>query len=178
MSDKTPRTDDSAFPGEWEDSVVDADFARILERENMDLRENYNRVLMQQREDFEHTKEARRQFREGTWHGNTTKDYEESVCIDPEEETAFFSLAYQWQDKKHRHVHDLCDWINALQDEAKDFRELVKLLTIQEMSDSGRLFYPTNVSSCRCMDLERIGQITEKYRPIPHIGTFNYDEDE
>jgi hypothetical protein len=25
-----------------------------------------------------------------------------------------FSLAYQWQDKPHRHVFDLCDWIDEL----------------------------------------------------------------
>lgn len=55
--------------------------------------------------------------------------------------------------------------------ELEDLRELVRLLTIQEMSDSGRVFYPTSITSCRCMDLERIGQITEKYRPKPHITT-------
>jgi hypothetical protein len=86
MSEKTPRTDDLAFLDKWGESVVDSDFARILERENNEL------------------------------------------------------------------------------------RELVRLITIQEMSDSGRIFYPTNVGSCRCMDLERIGQITEKYRPTPHIN--------
>jgi len=52
-----------------------------------------------------------------------------------------------------------------------DLRELVNLITKQEMSDSGRIFYPTSIDSCRCMDLERIGQITEKYRPKPHIST-------
>lgn len=54
--------------------------------------------------------------------------------------------------------------------ELEDLRELVRLLTIQEMSDSGRIFYPTNITSCRCMDMEKIGQITEKYRPKPHIN--------
>ena len=55
--------------------------------------------------------------------------------------------------------------------ELEDLRELVNLITNQEMSDSGRLFYPTSISSCRCMDLEKIGQITEKYRSKPHITT-------
>jgi hypothetical protein len=127
MKDKTPRTDEQAFPGEW--------------------------------------------------HGNTTSDYIKSISVDPAEETAMFSLAYQWQDKKHRHVFDLCEWVDKLQDEAKDFRELVRLLTIQEMSDSGRLFYPTNITSCRCMDMEKIGQITEKHRPKPHISTEDYHGD-
>ena len=48
-------------------------------------------------------------------------------------------------------------------------RELVHLLTIQEESDNGYLFYPTSISSCRCMDGEKIGQILEKYRKQPHI---------
>ena len=46
-------------------------------------------------------------------------------------------------------------------------RELVNLLTKQEVSDSGHLFSPTQIHSCRCMDLERIGQTLEKYRKTP-----------
>ena len=135
-----------------------------------ELRENYNRVVKEQNTAFEHCQEAAAQFRDGTWHGHTTQDYTDSIQVDPDEETGFFSLAYQWQDKKHRHVHDLCEWVDKLQDEVKDFRELVRLLTIQEMTDDGRLFYPTNITSCRCMDSEKIGQITEKHRPKPHIN--------
>lgn len=146
-----------------------------LERENNELRENYNRVLKEQNTAFEHCQEAAAQFRDGTWHGNTTQDYAESTHVPPDEEQAFMSLAYQWQDKPHRHVHDLCEWVDKLQDEVKDFHELVNLITKQEMSDNGNLFYPTHIDSCRCMDLERIGQITEKYRKTPHLSTFDYD---
>jgi len=53
-------------------------------------------------------------------------------------------------------------------EDADELRELVKLITVQEMSDNGRLFYSTHISSCRCMSMERIGQILEKYRPIKH----------
>jgi len=91
-----------------------------LTRENNELRENYNRVIKEQQESFENIKEVQAQFRDGTWHGHTTKDYTDSVSVDPDEGTSFFSLAYQWQDKKHRHVFDLCDWINKLQDELKE----------------------------------------------------------
>ena len=122
MSD-TPRTDEQAFityiAGEGE-SVVDADFARILER-------NYNRVIKEQRESFEHFKEAQAQFREGTWYGHTTSDYKESIS-GTDEGAAMFSLAYQWQDKKHRHVFDLCNWIDKLQDELKESRSEVDRL--------------------------------------------------
>ena len=58
--------------------------------------------------------------------------------------------------------------------ELEELRELVKLLTIQEMSDNENLFYPTHIDSCRSRDLERMGQITEKYRPTPHISTEDY----
>ena len=59
--------------------------------------------------------------------------------------------------------------------ELDELRELVKLLTIQEESDNGYLFYPTNIESCRCMDSERIGQILEKYRPTKHINQNEYE---
>ena len=129
MSD-TPRTDMEAM-GTYDESacyseehpVVSVGFARELERENNELRENYNRILGEQREAFECDRKALLQFRDGTWHGRTTKDYTDSISVDPDEETSFFSLAYQWQDKKHRHVFDLCDWINKLQDELKDGRD-------------------------------------------------------
>jgi hypothetical protein len=62
------------------------------------------------------------------------------------------------------------------QTELEDLRELVNLITKQEVSDSGKLFYPTSIDSCRCMDLDRIGQITEKYRKTPHLSTFDYGE--
>ena len=54
--------------------------------------------------------------------------------------------------------------------ELYELRELVHLLTIQEESDNGYVFYPTNISSCRCMDSERIGKILDKYRKTPHIN--------
>ena len=106
MSD-TPRSDDIMNVDDFEHLCYE------LERD-------YNRVVKEQRASFEHFKEAQAQFRDGTWHGRTTKDYTDSVRVDPNEETPFFSLAYQWQDKKHRHVFDLCDWINKLQDELKE----------------------------------------------------------
>jgi len=37
--------------------------------------------------------------------GRSTKDYRDSM-------KAMFTLAYQWQDKKHRYVHDLCNRID------------------------------------------------------------------
>ena len=118
MSEETPRTRKILLKHSTLDDA--ASDIRCLERENNELRENYNRVLKEQRESFEHFKEAQVQFRDGTWHGNTTSDYKESISVDPEEETAMFSLAYQWQDKKHRHVFDLCNWIDKLQDELKE----------------------------------------------------------
>ena len=61
--------------------------------------------------------------------------------------------------------------MDELADENNELRELVDIITEQEMSDSGRIFYPTSISSCRCMALDRARQITEKYRSKPHITT-------
>ena len=110
MSD-TPRTDELLHH-----SGPTTDLGNLCR----ELERDYKRILGEQREAFECDRKALLEFRDGTWHGRTTKDYTDSVSVDPEEETAFFSLAYQWQDKKHRHVFDLCDWINKLQDELKE----------------------------------------------------------
>jgi len=48
--------------------------------------------------------------------GWTTDDYRKSVSEFPPSEN-MFSLSYQWKDKAHRHVFDLCNWIDALLDE-------------------------------------------------------------
>jgi hypothetical protein len=48
--------------------------------------------------------------------------------------------------------------------ENNELRELVRLITIEEVSDSGRTFCPTQITSCRCMDLEKIHNILQKYK--------------
>ena len=51
-----------------------------------------------------------------------------------------------------------------LERENNELLELVKLLTIEEISDSGRTFCPTKITSCRCIDLEKIHTILQKYK--------------
>jgi len=51
-----------------------------------------------------------------------------------------------------------------LSEENNELLELVRLLTIEEISDSGRTFCPTQITSCRCMDLEKIHTILQKYK--------------
>jgi hypothetical protein len=58
---------------------------------------------------------------------------------------------------------------DQLERENKELLELVNLITIQEESDNGRIFYPNQITSCRCLDAKRMGEITEKYRSTPHI---------
>lgn len=59
---------------------------------------------------------------------------------------------------------DLATFTRKLERENNELRELVRLLTLEEESDSGRRFHPTTISSCRCMDLDKIGKILEKYK--------------
>jgi hypothetical protein len=56
------------------------------------------------------------------------------------------------------------DFAKELERENNELRELVRLITIEEISDSGRTFCPTQITSCRCMDLEKIHNILEKYK--------------
>jgi hypothetical protein len=83
-----------------------------LEEYNCNLENEVCRLVEEARDAFQYRQDAQRQFQEGTWHGKTTKDYRDSLWA--EESDNMFTLAYQWQDKPHRHVFDLCDWIDEL----------------------------------------------------------------
>ena len=50
---------------------------------------------------------------------------------------------------------------NSLADLVKQF---ISILDITEESDSGRLFHPTNITSCRAGDLQKIGELVEELR--------------
>ena len=91
-----------------------------------------------------------------------------------------------WHDGFHIHTGDeakgLCDLLNNLEreltavtkerDEAREQRDtledLVKqfiyILDITEESDGGRLFHPTNITSCRAGDLQKINELVEALR--------------
>jgi len=43
-------------------------------------------------------------------------------------------------------------------------RQFIYILDITEESDSGRLFHPTNITSCRAGDLQKAGELVEELR--------------
>lgn len=45
-------------------------------------------------------------------------------------------------------------------------RELIGYLESVEESDSGRQFHPTTIQSCRCLVVERLGQIIPEIKHI------------
>ena len=45
-------------------------------------------------------------------------------------------------------------------------KEFLSILDIVEESDSGRQFHPTTIQSCRCIDLERIGEILKSMKEL------------
>jgi predicted house-cleaning NTP pyrophosphatase (Maf/HAM1 superfamily) len=61
---------------------------------------------------------------------------------------------------------------NKERDEAREQRDrlaeiakqFVSILDITEQSDGGRLFHPTNITSCRAGDLQKIGELVEALR--------------
>jgi hypothetical protein len=55
--------------------------------------------------------------------------------------------------------------ITAQRDRLADLtKQFIAILDITEESDSGRLFHPTNITSCRAGDLQKIGELFEALR--------------
>lgn len=44
--------------------------------------------------------------------------------------------------------------------------DFFEILDKEEMSDSGRKFHPTSITSCRCMDVEKLGKILPEMKEI------------
>ena len=58
--------------------------------------------------------------------GKITDHFRRSVATDPEVEYGFFSLEYQWLDKPHRHVFNLCDMLDEEKARAEKAEARVK----------------------------------------------------
>jgi len=54
----------------------------------------------------------------------TARVYRESLAAPDADD--IFSLAYQWQDKKHRHVHDLCNELEQTADRIEKLEAVTK----------------------------------------------------
>jgi len=88
-----------------------------------------------------------------TCYGNTVDDYHKSV-FSGEKSNNMFTLEYQWEDKPHRHVGDLCKWIKKLQKEIEILSEIlkeaadsVKVSTVEEGISDYRRKYQKNLES-------------------------------
>lgn len=60
------------------------------------------------------------------------------------------------------------DQLTAVTEQRDGLADLVKqfiyILDITEESDGGRLFHPTNITSCRAGDLQKIGELVKALR--------------
>jgi len=45
-------------------------------------------------------------------------------------------------------------------------KEFLDILETKEETDSGREFHPTTINSCRCMSLERIGELIQEMKTL------------
>lgn len=52
-------------------------------------------------------------------------------------------------------------------------KTLIGLFEKQEESDSGTMFYPNQIVSCRCMDSEKIGNVLDRIKEICEKGVDN-----
>jgi chromosome segregation ATPase len=60
-----------------------------------------------------------------------------------------------------------CELVGEMNQEYRDAaRELIRLLDIEEESDSGTVFHPNKISSCRVMDGARISQCLKKLKEL------------
>jgi hypothetical protein len=72
------------------------------------------------------------------------------------------------QQTRIHHAQDLEEelaTVTAQRDRLADLvKQFIAILDITEESDSGRLFHPTNITSCRAGDLQKIGELVEALR--------------
>ena len=45
-------------------------------------------------------------------------------------------------------------------------KEMFKILDKKEVSDNGRVFHPTTISSCRVMDLDKLNKILRELKEL------------
>jgi hypothetical protein len=77
----------------------------------------------------------------------TTQDYRDSISA--EDTNDGYSLAYQWQDKPHRHVFDLCQHIDELQSQltAANAKLEAARKALQGIKDHPKQSFFTSISS-------------------------------
>lgn len=80
--------------------------------------------------------------------GFTTDDYIKSLSACPT--YSMFTLAYQWQDKPHRHLYGLCEWVNFLNNILSSRNEFPVYYsndgyTVEEYKSSYEDFSPLNL---------------------------------
>jgi hypothetical protein len=94
------------------------------------------------------TEQQRKEFEEWL----ATVKYDNSNILSPS------NLAWEaWQAAREQ----VTEQRDRLADLVKQF---IYILDITEESDSGRLFHPTNITSCRAGDLQKIGELVEALR--------------
>lgn len=69
-----------------------------------------------------------------------------------------------WWARKRSEIDKLRE-VTEQRDRMADLvKQFIYILDITEESDGGRLFHPTNITSCRAGDLQKAGQLVEALR--------------
>ena len=95
----------------------------------------------------------------------TTKIYRESLAAPDTDDMC--SLAYQWQDKKHRHVFDLCKELEGAADRIEKLEALVEQLrddnsSIMDSFDEDFLRQDDRIERLEAA-VRRIADLTERW---------------
>jgi protein tyrosine phosphatase len=66
---------------------------------------------------------------------------------------------------RSKELLELCGTLREQRDRLVDLvKQFIYILDITEESDGGRSFHPTNITSCRAGDLQKIGELVEALR--------------
>ena len=75
------------------------------------------------------------------------------------------SQCHKWCYEDRKRIIEELTAVTEQRDRLADLvKQFVGILDITEESDSGRLFHPTNITSCRAGDLQKIGELVEALR--------------
>ena len=82
--------------------------------------------------------------------GSTTDDYRAALGSLPDEANKFGTLSYEWADKPHRLIYDLCGEIDALRHPFRNADDMDWDWLMARLGDSGHgRFWRAVMTECR-----------------------------
>lgn len=91
------------------------------------------------------------------------------VCLNTEGDASVYACTPKIAHDFHQHARDLEDEQSDIHELKALVRELFKYLEAKEESDSGNVFSPTYISSCRAMVANRLGTLLPRMKELAQL---------